>query len=305
MSVNNSLGYEGFPTPVSTILPYMGQDGNNLPSAWLFCDGRELNQLNYPELYATIGDNYNLTTTTSGNFCLPNLSTNDNYIYPSDETEAGGDGGVSPAKIVIDPANALTLLATAIPSLSAGNISTTYTTTQVGFARGITYNVRGDYPDSKYTGGAPASGNSPAVVKLNATTESGGNFTLTSADYGFKNSTQKAITDITTDSTHGIQYGGMSCCYIIKVSSLLYDPDGTLRKNINDVAVEAKEAAYQRGLQAAAYATQTEQRLQEAEDEAEDQSSALNADGQGGGTEVPFANVPMLSGFVIPPNPEF
>ena len=303
MSVNNSLGYEGFPTPVSTILPYMGQDGNSLPSGWLYCDGRELYKLNYPELYATIGDNYNLTTTTAGNFCLPNLKTNDNYLYPSDETEAGGDGGVSPAKIVIDPSNPLTLLATAMPSLSVGNISTTYATTQVGFAGGVTYNVRGDYPSAAYDTAGGSS--NPEIVKLNSTTEGGGNFTLTSADYGFKNSTQKAITDITTDSTHGIQYGGMSCCYIIKVSSLLYDPDGTLRINIDDVAVEAREAAYHRGLQADAYATQTEQRLQEAEDDAEDQSSALDANGQGGGTAVPFANEPMLSGFIIPANPEF
>ena len=70
-------------------------------------------------------------------------------------------------------------------------------------------------------------------------------------------------------------------------------------------AVEAREAAYHRGLQADAYATQTEQRLQEAEDDAEDQSSALDANGQGGGTAVPFANEPMLSGFIIPANPEF
>jgi hypothetical protein len=64
----------------------MGQDGNDLPTAWLYCDGRELDKLYYPELYDTIGDNFNLTTTTSGSFCLLDLSTNDNYLYPSDET---------------------------------------------------------------------------------------------------------------------------------------------------------------------------------------------------------------------------
>ena len=44
MSVNNSLGNDGFPTPVGTILPFMGQDGNDLPTAWLYCDGRELDK---------------------------------------------------------------------------------------------------------------------------------------------------------------------------------------------------------------------------------------------------------------------
>jgi microcystin-dependent protein len=303
MSVSNSLGYEGYPTSVATILPYMGQDANILPSGWLFCDGRELFKQHYPELYAVIGNNYNLSTTTAGNFCIPDLRTNDNYLYPSDETEPGGDGGVSPAKVVIDPANPLTLTASEIPSLTAGNISTTYATNQVGFAGGLTYNVRGNYPASQYdtTTGA----NTPEIVKLNSTTEDSGNFTLTSADYGFKNTNQKAITDIKTDSTHGIQYGGMSCCYIIKVSSLLYDPDGTLRKNIDDVVVEARDAAFQRQLQAEAYATQTEERDQEADDKAENQSQALDANGQGGGTAVPFADVPMLSGFVIPANPEY
>lgn len=301
MSVNNSLGYEGYPIPVSTILPFMGQDGNSLPSGWLYCDGRELDKLHYPELYATIGDNFNLTTTTPGNFCLPDLSTNDNYLYPSDETEPGGDGGVSPAKIIID--TALTLTANEIPSLSAANITTTYATNQVGFAGGLTYNVRGDYPASQYDTAAGA--DTPEIVKLNSTTENSGNFTLTSADYGFKNTNQKAIQDITTDAGHGVQYGGMSCCYIIKVSSLLYDPDGTLRKLVDDVAVEALDTAYQRGLQADAYATQTTERNQEADDEAENQSQALDANGQGGGTAVPYADVRNLSGFVIPPHPEF
>ena len=301
MSVSNSLGSDGYPTPISTILPYMGQDGNSLPSGWLFCDGRELYKLHYPELYATIGNNFNLTTTTPGNFCLPNLSTNDNYLYPSDETEPGGDGGVSPAKILID--TALTLTANEIPSLSAGNITTTYATNQVGFAGGLTYNVRGDYPASQYDTAAGA--DTPEIVKLNSTTENSGNFTLTSADYGFKNTNQKAIQDITTDAGHGIQYGGMSCCYIIKVSSLLYDPDGTLRKLVDDVVIEARDAAFQRGLQAAAYATQTNERNQEADDEAENQSQALDANGQGGGTAVPYADVQNLSGFVIPAHPEF
>jgi len=303
MSVNNSLGNDGYPTPVSTILPFMGQNGNDLPTGWLFCDGRELLKTDYPELYATIGDNYNLSSTTAGSFCLPDLSTNDNYLYPSDETEPGGDGGIIPAKIQTD--SDLTITANEIPSLSAANITTTYATQQVGFARGITYNVRGNYPNNTYQA-TSGGGSSPDVIKLDSTTESGGTFTLTSADYSFKNSTQKAITDIQTDSTHGIQYGGMSCSYIMKVSSLLFDDgEGTLRKNINNVVVQAKQYAEEQALQAQAYAYQTNQRNQQADDAAQKQALAIRAGGQGGGTEVPFDDVPMLSGFVIPANPQY
>lgn len=303
MSVNNSLGNDGYPTPVSTILPFMGQNGNDLPTGWLFCDGRELLKTDYPELYATIGDNYNLSSTTAGSFCLPDLSTNDNYIYPSDETEPGEEGGVSPAKIQTD--SDLTITANEIPSLSAANITTTYATQQVGFARGVTYNVRGNYPNNTYQA-TSGGGFSPDVIKLDSTTESGGTFTLTSADYSFKNSTQKAITDIQTDSTHGIQYGGMSCCYIMKVSSLLYDDsEGTLRKNLNNVVVQAKKYAEEQAAQAQAYASQTNQRNQQADDAAQKQAVAIRTYGQGGGTDVPFDDVPMLSGFVIPANPQY
>ena len=299
MSVNNSLGNDGFPTPVGTILPFFGKQANRLPSAWLYCDGRELVKTDYPELYATIGDNFNLTTTTAGSFCLPEL-TSGNYLFPSDETEAGGDGGVSPAKIQFDAE--LTLRDTNIPSLSAANITTTYAKKQVGFARGVTYNVRGDYDDYKADGLAV---NTPEIVKLDTTREGGGTFSLTSADYKFKNSNQKGITDITTDSTHGIQYGGMSCPYIMKVSSLLYDADGTLRKNINNVAIQAQQYADEQAAQAAAYASQTNQLNQRADDKAQKQALAIRVEGQGGGTEVPFDNTPMLSGFVIPANPQY
>ena len=81
MSVNNSLGYNGFPLPVGTILPTVLSDpANNIPSAWLYCGGQELSKADYAELYQAINDNFNLSTTASDKFCLPDLSTPDNYI---------------------------------------------------------------------------------------------------------------------------------------------------------------------------------------------------------------------------------
>ncbi len=303
MSVNNSLGTDGYPTPISTILPFMGQNGNELPTGWLFCDGRELLKADYPELYDTIGDNFNLSTTTTGYFCLPDLSTNDNYLFPSDETEQGGEGGVLPAKLQTD--TDITIASSAIPSLSASNISTTYPTQQVGFARGVTYNVRGDYPESSYYADSTGTAN-PDIVKLNSTTETGGSYTLTSADYKFKNSNQKSITNITTDTGHGIQYGGMSVCYIIKVSSLLFDDaDGTLRKQVNYSTILAQQIAEQQEAEAEAFAQMTNQLNQQQDQQSYEQAQAIANGEQGGGTEVPYADVPNLSGFVIPANPEY
>ena len=68
---------------------------------------------------------------------------------------------------------------------------------------------------------------------------------------------------------------------------------------------ETKEYADEQAAVAAAYASQTNQRNQRADDRAQKQALAIRADGQGGGTEVPFDDTPMLSGFVIPANPQY
>ena len=91
MSVNNSLGVS--PLPVGSILPtVLSNPNNSVPSAWLFCAGQKLSKTDYPELYQAIGDNFNLSTTASDKFCLPDLSTPNNYILPSNKTQQGGDG---------------------------------------------------------------------------------------------------------------------------------------------------------------------------------------------------------------------
>ncbi len=301
MSVNNSLGYNGFPLPVGTILPTVLKDPpNQVGSAWLFCGGQELAKKDYPELYSAIGDNYNLSTTASDKFCLPDLSTPDNYILPHNKTEKGGDGGVVPASIQTD--TDITIQSNAIPSLTGTNFTKSYATQQVGFARGVSFNVRGDYDESSYFANSTSSA-SPDIVKLNSTTEDGATFTLVSADYKFKNDNQQTITDIKTDSTHGIQYGGLIVNYIIKVSSFLYDPEGQFRKTWDDNSIEAQANAQAQADQATAYATQTADRDAEADTRAEDQKQAISNGTQGGGTDVPYDNVPNLSGFVIPPNP--
>jgi len=301
MSVNNSLGYNGFPLPVGTILPsVLSNPDDDIPSAWLYCGGQELAKAEYPELYQAIGNNFNLSTTASDKFCLPDLSTPDNYILPHDKTEAGGDGGVVPASIQTD--TDITIPTNAIPSLTGANFTKNYATTQVGFARGVSFNVRGDYEESTYFANSTSSA-TPDIVKLNSSTENAATFTLVSADYKFKNDNQQTISNIKTDSTHGIQYGGIKVCYIIKVSSFLYDPQGDFRKSWDNNRLEALANAQAQADEAAAYAIQTNNRNQQADQIAQEQKLALDAGGQGGGTEVPYDDVPNLSGFVIPPNP--
>ena len=55
MSVSNSLGYQGFPIPVGSVLPYAGQI---TPSGWLICDGSVYNNNEYPALFGVIGNKY-------------------------------------------------------------------------------------------------------------------------------------------------------------------------------------------------------------------------------------------------------
>lgn len=55
MSVSNSLGYQGFPIPVGSVLPYAGQI---TPSGWLICDGTTYSTNDYPALFGVIGNKY-------------------------------------------------------------------------------------------------------------------------------------------------------------------------------------------------------------------------------------------------------
>jgi microcystin-dependent protein len=58
MSVSNSLGYQGFPIPVGSVLPYAGQI---TPSGWLICDGTLYSPNEYPALFSVIGNKYGST----------------------------------------------------------------------------------------------------------------------------------------------------------------------------------------------------------------------------------------------------
>lgn len=54
--------------PVGLIVPYANA---SVPAGWLKCDASELGKLQYPELYAVIGDTYSNGSEVAGNFRLP------------------------------------------------------------------------------------------------------------------------------------------------------------------------------------------------------------------------------------------
>lgn len=56
--------------PVGTLLLYAG---TNLPANYLWCDGSQYSTTTYSTLYSVIGNTYNLTSPSSGNFFVPDM----------------------------------------------------------------------------------------------------------------------------------------------------------------------------------------------------------------------------------------
>ncbi len=324
MSVRNSLGVDGFPFPVGTIIPFAG-DANDLPNCWEFCDGSSRLKEDYGELYGWLGDAFTFGLVSDDSFLIPQLSTQDTYLYPSDTLETNG-GEYLPAGIETADGDEIVVPVNTIPNFTTGNLTIVSPTKQDGVAR-ITLAGRGDEPTLNYSACGDC-GADPDIVKLNASSESGGTFTLNSADYVFKNkklndadppvlvSAQVPIKDITTDTAHAIEYGGWTCAHIIKVSSFLNDPNGVLRKafySSNKQALAQQQGYIDRDAARAAEINQDNQRRDQL---ARDEFLALEAEGQGGGTNVPYAaqagapaskggDCPNLAGFVIAADPTF
>jgi len=324
MSIRNSLGVDGFPFPVGTILPFAGNTAD-LPNCWEFCDGSARLKVDYGELWGWLQNAYTYGLVSDDSFLLPNLATNDTYLYPNDTLETAG-GEPLPAGIETATTDEIIIPLNTIPNFTTGNLTITNPTKQEGVAR-ITLAGRGDEPTGNYYACGDC-GASPNIVKLDASAETGGTFTLNSADYVFKNKklndadppvlvdAQLPIKDITTDNAHDIQYGGWTCAHIIKVSSFLDDPDGVKRKayfNSNLIAREEQAGYVARD---AARAEEINQDNQRRDDMARKEFLALEAKGQGGGTNVPYAvragapaskggDCPNLAGFVIPGAPTF
>ncbi len=83
--------------------------GKTIPGGYALCDGRELKQVDYPELYAAIGTAFNATpdyngntqTTSSDSFRLPDLRGRFLVGYSSSDTDYNSYGKASGQKTVV------------------------------------------------------------------------------------------------------------------------------------------------------------------------------------------------------------
>ena len=71
--MSNFIGLE---VPTGSIMPCVDFNFSNLGNAWLLCDGSQVSNTTYSDLYAVIGNTYNTGGESSGNFRVPNLVDN-------------------------------------------------------------------------------------------------------------------------------------------------------------------------------------------------------------------------------------
>lgn len=75
-----------------------------LPTGWLFCDGSEIAEAAYPNLFAVIGTTYN-NNPSPGNFNLPDLETDNKFISAAirdgSDTELGSQDGENNTTLTI------------------------------------------------------------------------------------------------------------------------------------------------------------------------------------------------------------
>ena len=69
--MSNFIGLE---VPTGSIMPCIDFDFSNLGNVWLLCNGSQVSNTTYPDLYTVIGNTYNTGGESSGKFRLPNLS---------------------------------------------------------------------------------------------------------------------------------------------------------------------------------------------------------------------------------------
>lgn len=80
--------------PVGIVLPYAGA-ATSVPDGWLPCDGSEVSQTTYAELFAVLSTTWNTGGEGAGNFRLPD-TRGKGIIGLNDETLPNGqDGGLS------------------------------------------------------------------------------------------------------------------------------------------------------------------------------------------------------------------
>ena len=306
MSLEEACANPAFPLPVGCIFPYMGMK-RYIPSTFLWCNGSAVKKDDYPELYNTIGDRFRGSNVAlSDEFYLPQLAS---YANPGDEpvylvpnptvkTDATTQSAILPP--TIHSSDALPGITSAnIPVLAASDFSQVQPNTQAGI-NGRTLNGRGQ--STKYATNTDGTA-TPKIVKLNASSETGATTTLDDMDITWSNPNPTAVGDIKLNANHEVNYGGMTCVYLIKAFSS-YKVNG----NASAIVAGAEQQQALKNSQAAekaAYRQYINQQEAEEVQKAEDQEDAIADEGQGGGTTIEYEDVPQLSGFILDPNPQY
>jgi len=306
MSLEEACANPAFPLPVGSIFPYMGLK-RFIPPTFLWCNGSEVKIKDYPELYKAIGNKFrgSLTPLSDG-FYLPQLGQYDGpggsdpvYIVPNPtlKTDDNTNFGILPPTIhSSDPLPGIA--AANIPALAASDFSQVQPNLQEGIS-GRTLNARGENPQEATTTGS----NTPRIVKLNASSETGATATLDDMEISYSNPTPEKVGDIKLNATHEVNYGGMTCIYLIKAQSS-YRIGGNADA-INARATRQQEIKNSEAAEASAYRGYINRQDAIEGQKAEDEKDAIADEGQGGGTEVPYEDVKQLSGFVLDPRPQY
>jgi len=139
---------------VGMIMPYAAQQSATPPVGWLYCNGAEVLQSAYPDLYAICGTHYG--TATSGYFKLPDLRTRIPRGADTADT-VGATGGADSVTLSINelPAHQhkidrgiVSVTAGPVPVSTASGIAPQANTTSIG--GGQAFSILNKYINLQY-----------------------------------------------------------------------------------------------------------------------------------------------------------
>ena len=304
MSLYNSLGLNEDPLPIGTILPYWGSSAD-IPVTFLVCDGSVIDPTEYPELTYLLGKTYSVGEVA---YRLPQLTIATNYLAPSPvQGSYPSTGGLYPPEVATS--TAVNITAGMIPSLTANKFTFTPQATansNVGMA--------GRYTNPAFNS-TEQGANTPAIVKLNASTSGYVDITANSLVNSINGGGAGIVFNL--DVALPVQYGGIGMIYIIKAK--YYEPtpeelaveaivatqdvnNAFIRELPNDIRNETYNLTYLNPVAP----------LGQFVVEANNEAAAIATYGQGGGTTPEYSAIvgsptycPTLAGFQPPAKPTY
>jgi microcystin-dependent protein len=218
MSVKNQFGYDSFPIPVGSIIPYAkGNNVTTIPLTYRICNGDLLLRTEYPQLFSAIGTIYGTTDAT--NFRVPNLGGRGNNTFPFIQGANAPNGTYTPPGAESAPQ----LLTNAkVPNLSSGNFAV-LDPANATMANNVTHPAgwlgEGDNDPSQLGTNSPLVGAGSDEYRTATAT-------LTSLDVTFQNGVQTPIDPVLTNAggPNVIQFRSLNLLFLIKTYYELPNP---------------------------------------------------------------------------------